>query len=616
MKNLPHIHYLTYRLLVIGTAFFCSLALCLVFWLELPNLLQYYAFLGDASMEELRAWYPRFFLWIWLFYHGRFLLFAIVTVSVFLLRARIAAYLHRLSVLRYPYSNRYLENWSYHLINMLGVLIVLLAFYGVGRWQTVELGESVFTFQQWLARLFIIIFFGYVANMLRVQWPQAKNWWEEWLYRPGTPRTLAFFRILLFGFLVGYYAFQGPHWLIWMQHNMPASLPFMDWAAPFFHILLPIYPLLCKLGIAAALAICLGLATRFLLPLHAVLGLLIIATPNFFGKLSHDHLFIWLPWFFTFSRCADAWSLDAFWRRWNGKSLPVRNLAPYTIPIRLVWLSLAIIYFFPGMHKLWQSGFDWALSNSMVHQVQMEWVQHYDRVPALRIDHFPNLLKIGGLLLVLFELAYPFLLLKSKTRWLAFIGGLLFHNLAGYFMYIGFYHLQGIYLFLIPWERLSVFRDDELSASTDPRPTMSTPLVLKAGLVILSLNFFCGLFFIHSMPFSAYPTYSNLVASEIELLHFEGYLEDGTAIDVLAHARAAGFRREDCTVYENQIIAEWQAGREINAQVQQYWNLWCAKAPILQEIIHLKVFYQRTPVAPEQRDVLIHQDLLYEARLR
>lgn len=590
----------------------------LIFWVEsiMAPFLQY-SFVLRASLAELKGWYPRFFWLIWLVAHwGVYIGSLVLVLLIYRLRHGLKTLSKKLDYFKYPFSASYYENLAFHLRHIAQSLLVFLFFYGIGRLMADQLGSNGFLYQKYLARSFVVVLFAYVLNVLRVQWPQVQAFWQAWWSAPTSPYPLAFLRILLFGFLTLYYLLQGPNWHVWMLNNEPAGLPLMNWAAPIFHSVLPFYTYLYGAGALVAFCIFLGIGTRYLLKIHALLVLFIIATPNFYGKLSHDQVFIWLPWVFTFSRCYDAWSVDAWWQKRRSQALAAYPSAEYSIPIRLVWMLLAVIYFFPGMQKLWQSGFDWALSDSMVFQMQTEWVQHYDQVPVLRLDHYPSLLKVGGLLLILFELSFPLLLLKPKTRWLAILGGLCFHNLAAQFMYISFYHLQLVYLFLLPWEKLSLFQRD----STAPRASSEQPekpgLLLKTGLVIVGLNALCGLFFIHSYPFSSYPTYSNIVPGEINLLYLEGYKQDGALIDILAVAKEAGFRREDTVIFEDQIIADWQAGEDIQEKADRYWQLWCSKIPALTEIIHLKVYYHRTPVQPERRQEYIINELIYENRLR
>jgi hypothetical protein len=198
-------------------------------------------------------------------------------------------------------------------------------------------------------------------------------------------------------------------------------------------------------------------------------------------------------------------------------------------------------------------------------------------------------MKLGGLCLILFEILFVFLLLKPATRIFAFLGGLSFHNLSAYYMYISFYNLQHCYIFFLHNVRRVMSTPAPPNLAWDNLKWKQAPTVFKIGLVIFSLNFLCGFFSIHSYPFSSYPTYSALVSDEIDLMHFIGFDEQGQEIMVLEEAQKAHFRREDCTIFETQIIEAWKTNSELESLIENYWQLWCANIPALNKITHLKV---------------------------
>ena len=89
-----------------------------------------------------------------------------------------------------------------------------------------------------------------------------------------------------------------------------------------------------------------------------ILGFYILGIEYFFGNVSHTHHHIvWFSLILAFSRCGDALALDS-----KGK-----NYGPsttYTIPIRIIWILIGILYFFPGFWKIYHSGPEWALHKS------------------------------------------------------------------------------------------------------------------------------------------------------------------------------------------------------------------------------------------------------------
>ena len=97
---------------------------------------------------------------------------------------------------------------------------------------------------------------------------------------------------------------------------------------------------------------------------------------------------------------------------------------------------MGVIYFFPGLWKIITSQLYWAFSDNMKYQLYEKWFLLDGWTPFFRIDHYPFLYKLGGLMTLLFETSFIFLILFPKTRMLAAISGLLFHNFTNLFMKI------------------------------------------------------------------------------------------------------------------------------------------------------------------------------------
>jgi hypothetical protein len=491
-----------------------------------------------------------------------------------------------------------------------------------------------------ISRIFIIVLFITISGFIFSNFNLVKSRYKSFIFSKSSPYSLALFRIFLFYNATKWYREYGITKIFWFESTDKASLPYMGWFIHSFDLTVSQYQFICTIGIISATFIIFGLFTRWMLILHAIVCFLIIASPNFYGKLSHNQILIWIPWILTFSRCYDVWSLDALWKKYKGKKYDTSPKSDYGIPIKIIWLHFGIIYFFAGVYKLWHAGFDWALSDSMLNQILTEWVQHYDWKPEIRVDHYPNVVKLGGLFVILFELAFPFLLFKFRTRIIAILGGLTLHKSAGYFMKIGFEKLQSLYVFFINWDWIfhkfhllsrlakNKFISNDIASNQKEIYFKSILLnknkafepfygkkALYSGLFILSMNFFCGMFAIHSYPFSAYPSYSSLVKSEINLLHFEGFDKDGVRIDVLEEAQKVNFRREDYTIFENKIIYLWENDSDLEKQILEYWKIWHLKIPKLKEITTLKVYYHKTPLIPERRKEYIINELIYDKKI-
>ena len=64
----------------------------------------------------------------------------------------------------------------------------------------------------------------------------------------------------------------------------------------------------------------------------------------------------------------------------------------------------------------------------MINQVRLEWFEHNWKVPAFRVDNYPILLNLIGLIVIYFELLFVFLILNNFKRLFAVIGGLMMHS--------------------------------------------------------------------------------------------------------------------------------------------------------------------------------------------
>jgi hypothetical protein len=591
---------------------------------ETKHIIRY--FIYEISFNECKLYYPKLYIPIYI------ALKTIPLTIVLIILKKIWDIAHKIKK-----GNNSSDNTISYIITICSILFINLLFFFAIKNRIDLPKDDLINIQIYSSRIFILLSYIILSIGVLRNWDLVIKKFSSFIYQIKSPYYLAIFRIIFFYFIIDMYTAYLSQSSFWFESTEKEALPFMGWFIHAFDLTFSQYQIICYAGVISAIFIMFGIFTRKMLLIHAVLSFLIIASPNFYGKLSHNQMFIWIPWIMTFSRCSDVLSIDALWKKKQNKAFDISPKSDYGIPIKIIWLHFGIIYFFAGVYKLWDAGIYWALSDSMVNQLFVEWVQHYDWKPAIRIDHYPNLVKLGGLLVILFELAFPFLLFKFRHRIVAILGGLALHKNAGYFMKITFMDLQKMYIFFMNWDwlihkililkrklisnikqspkRKSVqepYFENLLASKNKTAPLFYTKTVLYVGMTIFSLNTICGMFAIHSYPFSAYPSYSDLVPSEIELLHFEGYDAQGKEIDILKEAEAIAFRREHYTVFENNIIFDWKNERSTDQQILGYWKIWYLNVPALQEITHLKVYYHKTPVQPERRQELIINKLIYD----
>jgi hypothetical protein len=210
---------------------------------------------------------------------------------------------------------------------------------------------------------------------------------------------------------------------------------------------------------------------------------------------------LWLLALLAASPAGDVWSVDAL-----GQAVPAPSLR-YGVPLCLSRALLGVVYLFPGIHKLLDSGWAWASAHNITALLYGKWFQ-YGQLPSWRIDRWPSLLAIGGGAVLLFELSFIVLALWPRTRLLAFASGLLFHVSTQIFFFISFYSLMVCYVMLVPWQRvLRLTRTPSVSVEARDRGWPWASIVVGSAL-LLGATIQGARGQTQSYPFACYPTFA------------------------------------------------------------------------------------------------------------
>ena len=441
---------------------------------------------------------------------------------------------------------------------------------------------------------------------------------KKFILETGSPYNLSIFRIIFFLIILG--SFYGEvfqefeHWTH-LPDSERADLPLIGWLIEIIPINPELYRMMSFIGVGLAISILFGFKTRWALILYVPIALYLWGVPNFYGKLNHRHIMVWIPIILTFSRCADVLSVDAMITRYRKKTPNLQDSVEYALPFKMFWITLGIIYCSSGFHKLWDTGLFWALSDNLKNQIQLEWIEQYDTIKSFRIDRFPTLLNIGGIGIILMEIIYPILILKSYTRIFAFIGAWGLHLSAGYFLFIDFFHLRIANLSLINWRKgknlirekmTGVILTNQPKVPFDLKNLNRMPIVyVGGGLIVVNLLF--SILQINSWPFSGYPSYSSVVADEVTLLEMHATDVNGKLVDVKMIGKNAGFRWESIRPFEERIneLAESSDTTGLQAKLESYWSLWSIKVDSLDDIVLVKMSLVRTSSTPEKRHIIL-----------
>lgn len=573
--------------------FTCLVSLALIFYLIYFVFFKesFYRFAGfyfDSQFNEFKVWFPRFYIPAFIFIQFLNVVWIIVILAV--------------STKLFILINNYFE------IKLVGNLIPLkqiivsnllifacyLIFTLTVYYNLNAISDSSkynFIFNQAIARFFVLNFVFQLIVILYTNKKEVIERVKDFFLMPTLPYNISILRIIFFSYLILVYLSKFLSRLPTVDLKNKVSLPFIGWLIEFLPVNSAIYSILVFVGIISCLFIIVGYKTRIFLIINGITIFYIMATPNFFGKLWHEQIVIWISWFFVFSRCYDIFSIDS-----KLNNTAIVKSPDYTFPVRFVWISFGVIYFWAGFYKLWDGGFDWALSDSMINQIQLEWAQHYDKIPAIRIDKSPNLLNVLGMVVIFFEMTFIILLFNKKWKWVAVIGGLLMHNILGYFIYISFFFLlQVFYVFFFDFSFL-VKKQKEIV-----RESVSySKKAFNFGIIIIGFNFIFGMFNINSYPFSSYPSYSAIIKKDLKILEFRC---DNRQTNLII-GKQNNFRWEDYGWLEYNLIRDYEAGKNVKNDILNYWEIWKSKNPQLCDCDTVKVNLLIRPLKPEKRNLI------------
>lgn len=273
------------------------------------------------------------------------------------------------------------------------------------------------------------------------------------------PVNLAIFRIVLFGTLI---AFVDIPEAVWFS-ELPEELRFLPKGFGWVFNYLPINPTLVQvtgiLLIVFSFTAMIGLFTRTSAWLTVIFGFYVLSISQLFGKIDHYNHMLWFPAILAASRCGEVLSVDAVLAAWKradrGVVEPPSSSSIYALPIRFVWLLMGMIYFFPGVAKLWASGFLWAFSDNLKFRLYQSWIDRADGwMPFFRVDKYPALYQPAALGAILFEISFIFLIFLPRWRMLAVVGGLSFHTMTNWLMRIPFWTLRNCYVVFFDWHAI------------------------------------------------------------------------------------------------------------------------------------------------------------------
>lgn len=282
---------------------------------------------------------------------------------------------------------------------------------------------------------------------------------RDFLRAEASPFSLAVFRIVLFAVILRMALLMWPVSVSYA--GLPRSSIVPPWKLGRVLDVTPISPGLARAAGAVLVAACvcgiLGLYARSAAAVATVSGIYFLGLPGFFGKVDHGAHVLWFAALLAVSPCADVLSVDGARRAWRradtGDVAPPRPSRAYGVPLRLVWLLIGALYFFPGLWKLRSDGLHWAWSDNLRNIAYAKWVENGHRPALASVVDNDSVVRVAAVAAVLFELCFVLLVLWRRTRVAAVVAGLAFHLANRVFLQIDFWPLYSLYVVFVPWDR-------------------------------------------------------------------------------------------------------------------------------------------------------------------
>jgi predicted DCC family thiol-disulfide oxidoreductase YuxK len=191
------------------------------------------------------------------------------------------------------------------------------------------------------------------------------------------------------------------------------------------------------------------------------LGLYLLGLPHNFGQTYHfDAAILFAFGVLAFSRCGDAWSIDALRRvaRRPDRSHIVPWSGEYTWPIRIMWVTISLIFCAAGVAKLWTSGIEWVTSDQMAFLLQRVQYHISDADPVTNwgsyIAPVPWMARAVAATTIIVETLYPLALFRTPLRPVIVLAGI--GLVVGIRLLMGptFEHFLLVNGFWMPWDRM------------------------------------------------------------------------------------------------------------------------------------------------------------------
>jgi predicted DCC family thiol-disulfide oxidoreductase YuxK len=297
--------------------------------------------------------------------------------------------------------------------------------------------------------------------------------WNRFWFEPTSADNLGLCRIILYGSMFLFYLLSPVLFKSWGWHEDFSSwgnVSSVFWTPVWLFRVLHL-PQLSTSSLVAiqtiwrlALALsCVGLFTQFSTAVSLVFGVYLCGLPNNFGKIHHlDQLLLWVFLVMAFSKCGDAWSVDALIRKARARSTAADSdpspSGEYTWPVHLIWVISAMVYFEAGISKLRHSGIKWVTTETMQNFLMHGYYHVSDSEPLTSWGQFfarshwlSSALAAGSLLL---EVGFVVAVFSRRARWVMVPSVVAMQAGIALLMGPNFYQMIMCQSVWVPWDRV------------------------------------------------------------------------------------------------------------------------------------------------------------------
>jgi predicted DCC family thiol-disulfide oxidoreductase YuxK len=298
------------------------------------------------------------------------------------------------------------------------------------------------------------------------------EYWNRFWFEPTLADNLGLCRILLYGSMFLFYVLSpllskswGWHENFTLWGKVSAAFWTPVWLFAILHLPQlstgPLIVIQSLWWLALALS-CVGLFTRFSTAIVFIFGAYLFGLPNNFGKIHHlDQILLWAFMVMAFSRCGDAWSVDALIRKVRTSSAGVVGPRPsgeYTWPVHLIWVISAMGYVEAGLSKLRHSGIEWITTATMQNYLLQAYYHVSDSEPltswGLFFARTHWLASALAATSIIFEVGILVALFSPKSRWIVVPGVVGMQAGIALFMGPNFYQMMICQALWVPWDRV------------------------------------------------------------------------------------------------------------------------------------------------------------------